>query len=632
MRSKISCFNKTVFRKNLLRFAPVWGVYTLSLVVGILILYSNGGTAKYFHFAYHMTQLVEVMAVVNLLYAPIVAQLLFGDLYNSRMCNMLHAFPLRREHWFLTNVLSGIAFSVIPTGIMAVIAVPLLAGSIFEGAVSLSWWIFLASNLQYLCFFGMAVFCVMVVGNRFTMLAAYGLLNAGAGIAWWLVDTVYTPMLYGVYTPEQLMNNLTPMYHMVRNSYIQTSSNLYDLREIFGEELKGAVATFTITGEWYRLWILAGAGLGFALLGLVLYRIRNLECAGSAVAFPILRPVFEVLCAVFVAAAAQFFLYNFLGMDQRNFLILSVGLTVGWFIGKMLTEHTTRVFTLKNSYGLAALAAVFAVSLWLTHVDILKIETRQPDPEKIKAVQFGGKEYTEREDIENFLRLQADALEHRAEEPGTYVLVDGQWIGCFGENYDKYLGEGLSDQYQYTCVDNKNLTYELKNGKLIKRHYSIWVDTEYVESEAGRIARDYLTRWDHINSRTITVKGVEYDRLDWVLQDLEEIYVDYMEDNEDLPEALATPSNVRSLIAAIKADCAEGNMVQTPLYHTGSFRIENEYAEDGYARFMELGISISGNDSSWWICVYPDSIHTLQWLESHGALGVEVMAENIRHG
>jgi hypothetical protein len=342
--------------------------------------------------------------------------------------------------------------------------------------------------------------------------------------------------------------------------------------------------------------------------------------------------VFEVLCAVFVAAAAQFFLYNFLGMYQRNFLLLSVGLVVGWFIGKMLTEHTTRVFTLKNCYGLAALAAVFAVSLWLTHVDLLKIETRLPDPEKIKCVQFGGKEYTEREDIENFLRLQADALEHRAEEPGTYVLVDGQWIGCFGENYDKYLGEGFSDQYRYTYVDGKNLTYELENGKLIKRHYNIWVDTEYVESEAGSIARDYLTRWDHINSRTITVKGVEYDRLDWVLQDLEEIYVDYMEDSETLRKELATPSNVRSLIAAIKADCAEGNMAQALLYHTGSFRVENEHVESGYAQFMELGISISGNDSSWWICVYPDSIHTLQWLESHGALGVEVMAENIRHG
>ena len=38
MRSKTSCFNKTVFRKDLLRFAPVWGVYTLCVVVGIVLL------------------------------------------------------------------------------------------------------------------------------------------------------------------------------------------------------------------------------------------------------------------------------------------------------------------------------------------------------------------------------------------------------------------------------------------------------------------------------------------------------------------------------------------------------------------------------------------------------------------
>jgi len=211
MRSRTSCFNKTVFKKNLLRFAPVWGVYTLCLVVGILLIYGNGGVNKRFYFAYHMADMVAIMAVVNLIYAPIVAQLLFGDLYSSRMCNMLHAFPLRRESWFLTNVLSGLTFSLVPTFIMAALSFPLLAGSIFEGAMSLSWWIFLASNLQFICFFGMAVFCVMVVCNRFTMLAAYGLLNAGAAIAYWLINTVYTPMLYGVITPEQLMNNLTPI-------------------------------------------------------------------------------------------------------------------------------------------------------------------------------------------------------------------------------------------------------------------------------------------------------------------------------------------------------------------------------------------------------------------------------------
>ena len=620
MRSKTSCFNKTVFRKNLLRFAPVWGVYTLCLVVGVLLIYGNGGTAKNFHFAYHMTQLVEIMAVVNLLYAPIVAQLLFGDLYSSRMCNMLHAFPLRREHWFVTHVLSGFAFSLVPTFLMAVLATPLLADSLFEGAVALGWWIFLASNLQFACFFGMAVFCVMVVGNRFTMAAAYGLLNAGAAIAYWLIDTVYTPMLYGVITPTQLMNNLTPMYHMVRQPYIQTSANLYDLREIFGEQLKGAVATFTITEHWWRLWVLAGVGLLFALLGLVLYKIRDLECAGSAVAFPILRPVFEVLCAVFVAAAAQFFLYNFLGLSERNFLILTVGLVVGWFVGKMLTEHTTRVFNLKNCCGLAALAAVFAVSLWLTHVDILKVESRLPEAEKIRKITFNGNEYTEQEDIGNFLRLHADALEHRAEEAGVFALVNGQWVQGFGD-LDKEDPNNC-----FTYVDSARLTYEMESGKLINRRYNIWVNSAYVQSEAGRIAEDYMTRWETVNNRKVTINNVEYDRLELVLQDVKGIYVDYMEDTE---KTKALAKDARSLVAALKADCDEGNMAQSYFYHSGSFRVEDEYSEKGYHDFPELGISISGEKYTWWVSVYPDSVNTLRWLKSHGVLHVETRSENI---
>jgi hypothetical protein len=269
---------------------------------------------------------------------------------------------------------------------------------------------------------------------------------------------------------------------------------------------------------------------------------------------------------------------------------------------------------------------VFAVSLWLTHVDILKIETRLPDVEKIKSVSFNGMVYTEREDIDNFLRLHADALEHRAEEPGTYALVDGQWIGCFGKNYEKYMEEAAPGQYIYTSVDNKNLTYEMENGKLIKRHYNIWINTDHMESEAGRIAEDYLTRWETINSRTITIAGVEYSRLDAVLKETESIYVDYMPEGNELREALA--QNVHGLIDAIKADCAAGNMAQNRLYHTGSFRVESEYSESGYECPVEIGISIAGaKDYSWWVSVYPDSTHTLNWLESHGALNMDVLPE-----
>ena len=634
MQLKTSCFNKTVYRKNLTRFAPVWGVYTLCLVVAILLLYGNGGTMRRFHFANHMTQLDEIMAVVNLFYAPIVAQLLFGDLYSSRMCNMLHAFPLRRESWFLTNFLSGVTFSVVPTAIMCTLALPLLAGSIFAGAGSLSWYVFLASNLQFVCFFGMAIFATMLVGNRFTMLAAYGLLNAGAMIVYWLIDTVYTPMLYGVITPNQLANNLTPMYHMTNVPYIQSGMDLYQLREIFGEELKGATATFTLSGEWYRLWILAGVGLVFSLLGLLLYRIRDLECAGSAVAFPILRPVFEVCCAIFVAAAAQFFLYNFFGMRQQTlhlFLVLVVGLVAGWFIGKMLTEHTSRVFTLKNFRGLAALAAVFAVSLWLTHVDILKIETRLPDARKIKTVKFAGREFTEEEDIQNILAFQTDALENRAEQAGCYVLANGEWLLHTSENYDKFDPEDPNNQYTYT--DRLTLTYEMDSGKRIARCYNVWVDNDFVESEAGRIAESYLTQWDTINSRTITINNVEYNRLDFILDNVEDVYVGHIiggDQYEETSKKLA--KDVDSLVAALKADCAEGNMAQSHYYHHGTFRYEAEYEESGYGYTPYIDVQIEGGKgrtAGWWVEIYPDCRHTLRWIEDHGGLAVEILEEDL---
>ena len=205
MQLKTSFFNKTVYRKNLTRFAPVWGLYTLCLVMGVALLYVNGGSLKQFHFAKnYIHDMFSIMGIVNLGYALLVAQLLFGDLFNSRMCNMLHAFPVSRESWFATNVISGLTFSVVPTLVMALVSAPLLMMSLFENAVLLAPLVFLAANLQFLCFFGMAAFAAMCTANRFTMAAGYGLMNTGAMIAYWLVDTVYTPMLYGVITPTGL--------------------------------------------------------------------------------------------------------------------------------------------------------------------------------------------------------------------------------------------------------------------------------------------------------------------------------------------------------------------------------------------------------------------------------------------
>ena len=55
MKSKTSCFEKTIFKKNLTRFAPVMGLYTLCLVLGMVMLYQNNrNMGKSFWFASRM--------------------------------------------------------------------------------------------------------------------------------------------------------------------------------------------------------------------------------------------------------------------------------------------------------------------------------------------------------------------------------------------------------------------------------------------------------------------------------------------------------------------------------------------------------------------------------------------------
>lgn len=628
MRSRTSFFNKTVYKKNLTRFAPVWGLYALCLVMGVALMYTNGGTMKQFHFANNYIQdMFSIMAVVNLGYALIVAQLLFGDLFSSRMCNMLHAFPLSRESWFLTNMASGLTFSLLPTALMALVASPLLLGSIFENAVLLAWLVFLASNLEFICFFGMAAFAAMCTANRFTMAAGYGLMNAGAMIAYWLVDTVFTPMLYGVITPVSLMWNLTPAYHMCERAFVKSEHSFWSLRQQYGDKLEGVVLEYTVTDQWWHLWLIAGVGIVFALLALVLYRQRSLECAGDAVAFRWLVPVFEVLCAIFVATATQYFLEHYLNLTIQWYFTLFVGLIVGWFIAKMLVEHTTRVFRAQNFTGLAILAVVFGISLGLTHFDVFRIEEYIPEAAQVKKVTFGTAWTSYRNldspsEIEAMLRLHKGALDNRAESSGTYLQgYDGTWVKYVDSNDHLYDKEDTD--LPYTYVSEVWLTYELENGKVIKRRYNVWVD-----SEAGSIVRDCLNSWEELNPTHEDEYGVEYTRLERALENFENFNIGYIDG--DLPEICYDKEAALELLACIRRDLEEGNMAQHPYYHRGTFRYEDEWAEDGWSISDSTGVSICSRKMSWHISIYPDAVHTVNWLKRHDLLNWEVSDSSLR--
>lgn len=632
MQSRTSFCNKTIFKKNLTRFAPVWGVYLLCLLVGLGMMYMSADRRVVnFWFASYMAECIQVMGLVNLFFAPLVAMLLFGDLFNSRMCNALHAMPLRRETYFFTNILTGLCFSLVPTAVMALLSIPLLMGTVVHNAWQIAILWFVGANLEFILFFGMAVFSIFCTGNRLGFAALYAVLNGGVFLIYAIVCMLYTPMLYGVVTPDALVLLLTPIAQMMNGAFVEVAS-YHDMVKLFDGRMNEAVADFWVNEKYYTLIVFAIVGVVFMALGLLLYKKRDLECAGDAVAFRWMAPVFQTIAAIAGTAAAvlcmEMFFYSLMRNNEMITYAMAVcGMVVGWFAGKMLLERTTRVFRPKNWIGLGVMAALFAVSLGMTYFDVFGIEDWTPSADKVASVSVGyyDTKLTETEDIEKVIQLQKLALEDRLEERGEYPAryidslpsVHGVTMPEEGFDYGDDEREGEYDRYEpHYYVDWVTIRYQMDSGREVTRQYFIWASFE-----EGEIMKDLLSRWDTVwyEARMGYEDEPDFSRIE-----------DFTVDDERVPKELMTEETVLSLFDAIKADCEARTMAPDSIYHEGWFRYEiddpyNEIEEEyGYARGLYISIyTYTGpakDITGLRLRVYTDSANTIQWLRDRGLI------------
>ena len=90
MKSRTSFFNPTVFKKNMTRFAPVWIAYAIFM---LLMMSTILGLDNEYVRSLNAADRVTFMAGANLIYAFVLAQLLFGDMYSARLCNATTRYP-----------------------------------------------------------------------------------------------------------------------------------------------------------------------------------------------------------------------------------------------------------------------------------------------------------------------------------------------------------------------------------------------------------------------------------------------------------------------------------------------------------------------------------------------------------
>lgn len=468
MKLKKACYDPAFCRMGWKRFGPLAILYTLVLVLLTLSnvnlgrdMYGNILTSLYVFFQYTL--------VLNFAYAFVLVQLLLGDLYTPRLCYAIHSLPVTRGGWFGTQVIHGI-LSVIP-GIL--ISGGLMAASMTRFRELIPVWMGV-SMLQYLFFLGLSLLCGVCAGNRMGMAVLYGLANFFGIVISWARLKIFAPLIYGMYLPDARML-LCPISEMVTKEIFKTEYLQTVVRA--GEDGPTAyfscedVASMTIQPDGILTAVFyAILGCIAIFLAVKLLQKRKPECAGDLLAFPKMEPVVLVLCTL--SAGVVFHAISGMFDWSIGYLMLAVGLVLGYYGCLMLLKRRVNVFTGKSFLPLAAMCALVLLALGITGLDLFGATYRMPEAEQVESVRLrlpigyhDAFTATETADIENILTLQRDALEEHRQREAARPLLER----IFGSEEEDI--EFDKDDGSFERAGRMYITYTLKNGSTFSRCY-----------------------------------------------------------------------------------------------------------------------------------------------------------------
>lgn len=543
MQSKTSFFNKTVLKKDITRYAPIWAVYTIFLLLGLFEFgsYDPAITAD------NTLESVRAMTWINAIYAGVCAAFLFMDLFNGRLCNALHAFPLRREGWLCTHILSGFLFSFVPNLLATLVALPIL----WEYAYIAPIWL-AGVTLQYLFFFGSAVLCAVCAGNLIGMAGLYGIFHLITVLIAGLAELFYQPLLHGVELTIDAFSRFIPLYQLNGFRYAEFEV-IHDTIDPFGI-FRGLMGK-----DWLYLGLCAAAGIVCIGLAWAVYRKRQLEAAGDLLSLKKLSPLFLLICTV--GAGAVLYLLSS-AFSAGSYVFLAVGAVVGYFAGRMLLGRTVKVFTKRALLGLGMILVVMGGTFLLTWLDPLGVTRYVPPLNKIESAAVIGadKGYY-------FYPTHSSMISYTGElnDTANFKITDKNELAELQDFHRQLIQYRPGPRVEDQPSAKVTISYTLDTGRVVSRHYKVETDSELFQ-QAGKYYNDIRYVFE-VNDPKILYEAFESVTIEGYT--MEKSYSIKLTDKDE----------IGGLIDAIQKDCDAGRMAQNWVFH-------DKYDENYYLDFL----------------------------------------------
>ena len=510
MKLKTSFFNPTLYRKNLTRFWPLWGLtsfFGALIPISGIMMCLNGDlktTALEFKEVYY-NAIVYFAPVVLLCYCILCAMAVWSYLYNARSVGMMHTLPISREGLFVTNFLSGLTMVAIPWAVTALFCVILsiVAKSFSAGPLFVT---ILCVAGEGLFYFSSATAAAFITGNVFALPLLYFLFHFLAPLLEALIGTLSSNLIFGlshIYTG--VADWLSPTVYIIKNVKINRT---YTQIPVPGQPniTESVLASVTLEKGWL---IAVYALVGLALLGVayMLYRYRKSECAGEVIAMGWGRPVFRYGIAALLALGGGQLLYiiifNSFDLDQDPYRILPLifcmliaGL-IGYYGASMLLAKTLRVFK-GSQRGAAIVAAGCVIACCVVGFDMLGVAKRVPSADSVKYVRL----YAANNTYYLFPDEDADVLEELRDVHKAIIAE---------KNYAQKMMNARtiedSGDFEKSTYVTFRVTYLLKNGLNVDRNYFLYLTKDRME-EPGTYD-NALDRF--INSTEMKLRRLRFD-------------------------------------------------------------------------------------------------------------------------